>query len=64
VHIYKLQAEVLKKVCYDYDLLSPDLNRDLSGKEGHADNPGVDSIRTAVSPGFCTATRRFQDKPS
>jgi hypothetical protein len=57
------------------DLFSPDLNRDLSGKEGLREQPrpGVDSnvsassllsvvaVNTAISPGFCTSTRRFQD---
>jgi hypothetical protein len=61
----------------DDDLLSPDLNRDLSrtrkeGLRGHP-RPGVDfnvsawsrpsvfAVHTAVSPGFCTPTRGFQD---
>jgi len=59
---------------------SVDLNRDLSRKEGlrGQPRPGVDShanvsawsrpsvvaAHTAVSPGFCTPTRRFQDWPS
>jgi hypothetical protein len=51
----------------DDDLLSPDLNRDLSQKEGLRGHPrpGVDSnvsawsrlsvvaVHTAISPGFC-----------
>ena len=52
----------------DDDLLSPDLNRDLSQKEGLRGHPrpGVDSnvsawsrlsvvaVHTAISPGFCS----------
>jgi hypothetical protein len=61
-------------------MMSPDLNRDLSRKEGLRGQPrqGVDSnvsawsqlsvaavtVHTAVSPGICTPTRRFQEKPS
>jgi hypothetical protein len=59
----------------DSDLLSPNLNCDQSRKEGlfGQPKPGVDSnvsawsrlsaaaVHTAVSPGFCTPTRRFQD---
>ena len=63
-------------ICHDdSDLLSPDLKRDLSRKEclRGQPRPGVDfnvsacsqlsvaAVNTAVSPGVCTPTPRFQD---